>query len=346
MSKFRFSTLAMFLGGLLLISIAFLGYLSLQKEKEPEKVYTLRVAEPERSLAYLPQYIALKNGFFEEQNLKVELATVSSPEAALAALANNKADVALIGPEHLFYRHTNGKDDLVAIAALCRIDDSLILARDAGGDFNWESLQGKSIISPPPNSTPGIIMEGFLRKQGLIPNQDLNVFNNVPESLMIGAFLAGSGSFIMLSEPDASILEAEGGGTVVGFPGTLAGEIPAAVFVIRKDVTPGESLQKFLNGVYKAQLWMQHHPLEEIQALAAGYFTWDRELLQGSVQRYQRLGIWSEQPAVSRAAFDNFQSLMEAAGELPARVRYEDAVNSSFADEAKRTVIYTPPEED
>ncbi|MEW5953822.1 MAG: ABC transporter substrate-binding protein [Bacillota bacterium] len=347
MNRISFSTLAVFLGGLLLLGMAFLGYWSLHQEKEPAKVYTLRVVEPKRSLAYLPQYIALEKKFFEEQNLNVELITVSSPEAALAALANNKADVALVGPEQLFYRNAGGKEALVAIASLGHIDDALILARDAGGDFNREALRGKSLICPPPNSTTGIVLEGFLRRQGLAPDQHLNIFNNVPGSLMIGAFLAGSGSFILLPEPEASILESGGGGTVVGFPGALAGEIPSALCVVRKDSAPaGESLQKFLNGVYKAQLWLQHHPLEEIQTLAGGYFNWDKELLQRSVRRYYRLGIWSEQPAIAGAAFDNFQDLMESAGELPAPVKYEEAVNNSFAEEAKLTVIYPPPEEE
>lgn len=346
MGKLKFSTLALLLAGLMFLCISCSGYLSL-RDKEPKTVDILRVTEPARSLAYLPQYIALKQGFFLEQDLKVELSTVSSPNAALANLANGRADVVLTGPEHLLRLHALEEVPPIAIAALNHTDDALLLARKIDGDFSWENLRGRSIICPAPNTAPGIILEGAMRKQGIIPHRDANLFNTVPESLMVGAYLAGSGSYIQLPEPAASMLELDGQGTVVNFPGELTGAIPAAIYVTNQQfiTTGGESLQKFTNAIYKAQLWLQEQPLEELEAVAGAYFNWNQEVLQQALKRYHQLGLWTSQPAIAEPAFANFQELMANAGELPATVQYKAAVNNRYANQALQNVIYPPEEE-
>ena len=347
MSKLKFSTLALLLAGLMFLCISCSGYLSL-RDKEPQSVVTtLRVVEPTRSLAYLPQYVALEQGFFLEQDLKVELTTVSSPNAALAALANGRADVVLTGPEHLLRLHASAEDPPLAIAALNRTDDSLLLARKIEGDFSWENLRGRSIICSPPNSAPGIILEGSLRMQKIIPHRDLNLFNTVPETLMVGAYLAGSGSYIQLTEPAASMLELDGQGTVVAFPGALTGDIPAGIYVTNQQfiATSGETLQKFTNAIYKAQLWLQEQPLEELEAVAGAYLSWDQKVLHHALERYHKRDIWTMQPTIDAPAFANFQELMATAGELLATVQYKAAVNNKYADQALQNVVY-PPEGD
>ena len=346
MVKLKFSTVAILMAGLMFLCISCSGYLSL-RDKEPRTVDTLRVAEPARSLAYLPQYVAMEQGFFLEQDLIVELTTVSSANAALAALANGRADVVLTGPEHLLRLHASTEDPPLAIAALNRTDDSLLMARKIEGDFSWENLRGKSIICYPPNSAPGIILEGALRTQKIIPHRNLNLFNTIPETLMVGAYLAGSGSYIQLTEPAASMLELEGQGTVVTFPGALTGEIPAAIYVTNQQLvaTGGESLQKFTNAIYKAQLWLQEQSMEELEAVADAYFNWDQEVLHQALERYHKRSIWTTQPAIDASTFANFQELMATAGELPATVPYKAAVNNKYANQALKNVVY-PPEED
>lgn len=346
MGKLKFSTLALLLAGLMFLCISCSGYLSL-RDKEPRIVDTLKVTEPARSLAYLPQYVALEQGFFLEQDLRVELTTASSANAALADLTNGRADVVLTGPEHLLQLNASLENPPLAIAALNRTDDSLLLARKLEGDFSWENLKGKSIICPPPNSAAGIILEGALRTQGIIPHRNLNLLNTVPESLMVGAYLAGSGSYIQLTEPAASMLELDGQGTMAAFPGTLTGDIPAAIYVTNKKIIAknGESLQKFINAIYKAQLWLQEQPLEEVEAVAGAYFNWDQEILHQALDRYHKLGLWTTQPAINTSSFANFQELMATAGELPATVQYKAAVNNKYADQALLNVVY-PPEED
>lgn len=40
-----------------------------------EKLETVRLSEVVRSVFYTPQYVAIANGFFEEEGLKVDLST-------------------------------------------------------------------------------------------------------------------------------------------------------------------------------------------------------------------------------------------------------------------------------
>ena len=47
----------------------------LNKKEETAELKTIRVNEVTRSVFYAPQYVAINNGYFEEEGLKIELTT-------------------------------------------------------------------------------------------------------------------------------------------------------------------------------------------------------------------------------------------------------------------------------
>src|SRR5690625_5548161 len=64
---------------------------------------SIKLAEVTRSLFYAPQYVALENGFFEEEGLDVELQTTWGGDKTMTALLSDHADIALVGSETSIY---------------------------------------------------------------------------------------------------------------------------------------------------------------------------------------------------------------------------------------------------
>src|SRR5699024_1256800 len=67
---------------------------------------SIKLAEVTRSLFYAPQYGALEKGFFEEENLDVELQTTWGGDKTMTALLSYGADIAFVGSEISIYFYT------------------------------------------------------------------------------------------------------------------------------------------------------------------------------------------------------------------------------------------------
>src|SRR5690625_1737644 len=63
----------------------------------------INLAEVTRSVFYTPQYVAIENGYFEEEGLDVDLQTTWGGDKTMTALLSDNADFALVGSETSIY---------------------------------------------------------------------------------------------------------------------------------------------------------------------------------------------------------------------------------------------------
>lgn len=121
-----------------------LGMSGCNKKEELTKV---RLAEVTHSMFYAPLYVAVENGYFEEEGLDVELILTSGADKVSAAVLSNTVEIGFAGPESAVYVYTNGeKDYLVTFAGLTKRDGQFIVAREKIDDFNIEDLYDKEIL--------------------------------------------------------------------------------------------------------------------------------------------------------------------------------------------------------
>ena len=50
------------------------------------------------------------------------------------------------------------------------------------------------------------------------------------------------------------------------------------------------------------------------------------------IDRYKEQGSFADDPILDEEEWNNLQDIMDEAGELPARMKYEDLVNTEFAE--------------
>ncbi|OPZ72467.1 MAG: NMT1/THI5 like protein [Firmicutes bacterium ADurb.Bin456] len=305
-------------------------------------IHTVRVMESVRSPYFLPQYLALNLGFFEEQNLVVKIST-ASPGAIHAALLDGRADIALCGLQKIVFSPQTQTSRPKIFAAIAKKDGSLLLSRKDPAEFQWKNLKNKTIISGSQDDSSVIALEDVLRNQGLPPFRAVTIYYNIPAKLRMGAFRAGTGHYIQLLEPDASIAEREGYGRVAASIGQAAGDMVVTAYAALPDLIASkpEVIQQFTNAVYKALLWLdQHSAGEAADAALPSFPNLDREILINSIERYRSLGIWTCDPMVSKDSFERFQMAASKAGEISGAFSYETIFVSDFAGQAVATVAY------
>jgi NitT/TauT family transport system substrate-binding protein len=76
-------------------------------------------------------------------------------------------------------------------------------------------------------------------------------------------------------------------------------------------------IQRFVNAIYKAQLWVDQHSAEDIAAVIAPSFPdTDINMHESSIQRYKDKEAYALTPYLKEEAFEKLQTVMSEAGEL------------------------------
>ena len=336
MNRPRLVLIALLLASFSLAAVSF----ALKPRKE-EGVETLRLLTGPPSVDYLPQYIAREKNFFAEEGLNVQVKSAADEDALPAALADGRAEIILTGLERAIYARSEGRAQTVAFAALTAADGTYLLARRATGTFKWTDLKEKTVITGRPDSRETVLLEGILRRHGIAPNRDVTLYTNIPARLRAGAFLSGSGDFILAGEPLATQLAERQAGTVVAVLGREAGPLPAVVYVTTEETARkrARALQRFARAVYRAQLWLAGHDAGEAAALAAPYLTGvDRAQLVNIIERYRAMGLWAADPRVPREGYRVYMNLLEQAREVPGPLDYRTMVDAGPAAAAVNEV--------
>lgn len=317
---------------LLLLPLTACGNDADQKEKTLTKV---RLAEVTRSIFYAPQYVALAKGFFEEEGLDVELTTTWGGDKTMTTLLSGGADIALVGSETSIYVYAQGTNDpVINFAQLTQTDGTFLVSRKKIDNFTWEMLKGSTFLGQRKGGMPQMVGEFVLKQHGIDPHQDLKLIQNVDFANIANAFASGTGDFVQLFEPTASIFEQEGKGYIIASFGTESGRVPYTTYMAKQSYMNKNKdiIEKFTRAIYKAQQWVESHSTAEIAKVIQPYFE-DTELdiIETVVDRYKSQGSYATDPILDEEEWNNLQNIMDEAGELPKRIDLDTLVDSSFA---------------
>lgn len=180
-----------------------------------------------------------------------------------------------------------------------------------------------------------MVGEHVLRQNGIDPHNDLNLIQSIDFGNIPSAFASGTGDFVQLFEPQASLFENEGIGHIVASFGTESGSVPYTVFMSKQSYMEDEEekLKAFTRALHKGQQWVNEQPVEVIAEAIVDFFEdTDVELVAQVVDRYRSQGTYATSPLVQPEAWDNLQLIMDEAGELPREVEYTELVNTSIAE--------------
>ncbi|MFI3210746.1 MAG: ABC transporter substrate-binding protein [Peptostreptococcaceae bacterium] len=152
---------------LLTVSALFLtGCTSTTSSTDLEEI---TIAEVAHSVFYAPQYVAITNGYFEEEGLLVDIITTSGADKTMAALLSDEAQIGLMGPEASIYVYNQGSENYaVNFAQLTQTDGSFLMAREEMPDFSFEDLKGTEILGGREGGVPLMTFEYLLKQNGLV----------------------------------------------------------------------------------------------------------------------------------------------------------------------------------
>jgi NitT/TauT family transport system substrate-binding protein len=301
----------------------------------------IRYNEVVHSLLYAPANVAMAKGYFTDAGLDVTMATGNGGDKSMAALISGGADIALIGPETTVYVQNSDSPTKARIfCGLTATDGFMLVGREKVDTFDWKMLKGKEILGFRPGSTPLLYLEAALRLNGLDPQTDVKLNNNVGVPARVGAWLSGQNQYAIFIEPDASQLELDGKAHFLASVGQTVGFADYTAFMATEKYIHDNPaiIQSWTDAIAKAMRWTATAPAADIAKTLESFFPGvTPQALLGAATRYQKLKIWKATPAIEPAAMEKFQDILVQGHVLDAgkRVKFDDLVITEFASKAK-----------
>lgn len=186
---------------------------------------------------------------------------------------------------------------------------------------------------------PQMVFEYILKKHGMDPKTDLSIDQSINFGLTAAAFTSDDADYTVEFEPFATTLESEGSGYVVASLGTESGYVPYTAYCARKSYVEQnpEIIQKFTNAIQKGMDYVNSHSAEEIaKTIQPQFKETPVDKLAVIVGRYKDQDTWKDNTVFEKESFELLENILEEAGELSARVPYEDLVTTQFSEQAAK----------
>ena len=322
----------------LLISLVMAISLFGCESREKGSLKKVRLNEVTRSVFYAPMYVAINEGYFEEEGIELDISTGQGADKTMQQVLSGSVDIGFSGLEQVIYIYNQGREDYPkAFAQLTQKDGSFLISRENEKGFSYESLKGKTIVGGRPGGVPEMSLEYVLKKHGLTPGIDVNIITNIAFNATAGAFTGGTGDYVALFEPTGSMLEKEKKGYIVSSIGKEAGDISYTTFYANQSYIKknAEIIESFTRAIYKGQKFVEESSDEKVAKAIIDFFPGsDLDVLTNVVKNYRSVEAFSKTPAVSKEHVDHLMDIIQDYDSdlIPTRPEFDDIVDTSFVD--------------
>ena len=304
-------------------------------KKEESSLTKVRLAEVTHSSFYAPLYVAIENGYFEEEGIDLELILTPGADKVSAAVLSNDVEIGFAGAESAIYVYDQEESDYLRIfSGLTKRDGQFIVARDNYEDFSLEDLYGKEILVGRSTGMPALNFLNGLKNME-IDIDKININYSVEFAALSGSFIGGTGDFVNLFEPNATSLEENGYGHVVASVGVMSGEVPYTAFYARKSYIEEnpEIIEGFTKAIAKAITYtLENDATKVAEDIIDQFPDTDVSELALMIDRYKEYDCWLETPFVSEELFTNLEDFLIDFDLLSDYVPYEDLVNNFYEE--------------
>lgn len=299
----------------------------------------INLNEVTHSIFYAPLYVAMNQGYFEDEGLSVSLTNGGGSDTSMSALLTGSADIILAGPETVVYTQQEGVADRpVVFGQLTTCDGSFIVSKENDQNFNLSNLVGETIIGGRQGGLPAMTLQYIIENNGYTigtGENEINLRTDVAFNLTASVWEGDSSvKYCTLFEPTATNIEKEGKGYVVASLGEISGSIPYTCFATKESYLEEHSdvAEKFLKAVSRGYDFIVSNDSEIVaEALLPSFEGNTVEELQVAVEQYISISAWSSDMILTEESFNNLMNVMLNAGVITETSNWEDVVNNTLA---------------
>lgn len=260
------------------------------------------------SLNYLPEYVAGRQGFFEEEGLRVTASVPKPWDMVLEALRDGTAEAALGGiwVPSMYFKRSMRLTPFAQIAARAPL---AIVGREKAEEFAWEKLPGKVVSMKGSNgASVGLFFKQCLREHGIEPDR-VGFIQDLDGAMLSELFHGGMGDYLVVDYPGAMRLEAEGRGYLVQALPMTGGNVPWSVYYALGEPEPErQAVQaRFARALGRGMEWIKTNEPEDYgDFLGETFPNLPLGILLSAARTYIAHGMWTT-PRIDGDAYARWQ---------------------------------------
>lgn len=307
-----------------------------------ETVKELVIAEPVHLIGYLPLYVAIQEGYFEEQGLNIKVIQATGG-AHVTAVVSGDAWGVIGGVDSNALANKNNSDPIVSVVNCVNRANVYLVAKkglapaDTSKEALKEFLKDKKIVAGRHGGSPNLLTRYLLIELGLDPEKDTRMLEPADASTVVAMLQNGNGDIGNGAEPQISDGVSKGiwGEPFYKFPDL--GDFSYSVLSVKKSTLEKdpETVQKFTNAMLKALKTVQEDKETSKKVLKREFPTLSEESLNASLNRAYEDNLWSADGLISKQAVETDMDVLVKTGIYTGSYSYDTLVNMDFVKNGK-----------
>ncbi|KAF2802411.1 uncharacterized protein BDZ99DRAFT_512475 [Mytilinidion resinicola] len=300
------------------------------------------------NLNYLPEYIALRHGFFREQGLEVTVTIPTPWDGVLDALENGTADMALGGiwVPSMYRDRVQNYPVFAQIANRCPLAILKHGPPEGFGSqlecsyarFKLADMAGKTVLMKSGGgASVGLFFKMLLRENG-IDARSVDYIQDLDGVMLGNLFQGGMGDYFVTDNLSALAMAARNPKVSIAMQTVTEGDIPWSVYYRETATINAEVLdaqRRFCIALEKGIAWVLQHDAEKFRDELAELFpAVPVDVAVSVTNAFRHDGMWTS-TSVSRNGFERWQLGLRDARLVEEPIAYDDIVNDGPAAAAQ-----------
>jgi NitT/TauT family transport system substrate-binding protein len=286
----------------------------------------LRIMVYRHSVFYSPLIAAIAGGFLQDEGIDAAYFQKPPQRNQYEMFRDGEIDIMQAAVSTSWDPLSKGIRDIpVHFAQINQRDGFFITSRAGTNGFEWKQLEGARLLADHAQQ-PFAMLKYGLHLKGVDINRIQLVNAGAPEA-MERAFREGQADFVHLQGPAPQQLEKDGAGKVVAAMGDAIPPVAFSSLMAMREFLETEKARAFMRAYHRALRFVIQSPAEEIAKIEGPFFpSVSGEAIAAAIARYQELGTWRSDPAITREQYEVAMDVFIFAGVFKERYAYEDVV--------------------
>jgi NitT/TauT family transport system substrate-binding protein len=300
------------------------------------------VAEPVHSTGYLPLYIAIAKGFFDEADVSVSIVTIENGGGHTNAVLSGQAFAFIGGPEHNAFAKAKGAELRAVVHCVDRGNIYYCAAKGAEpANTDWPSyFRGKTIAVGPFGGTPNSITRYLLKKWNLDAKRDVTLIETA-NSATIAVVKGRQAQIGEATEPYVTqgVRRSIWSEPFINVPKEL-GPYAYSTFNVRLDTIQKDPalVHAFVRGMIKGLKFLYANRDESAEIAKKQFPTMPLDDLKATLARSFADELWSPDGLISRQAWTTASAVVRSADILKSDIGYDEIIDMSFVESIRSTL--------
>jgi NitT/TauT family transport system substrate-binding protein len=311
-------------------SIVFVSGICITSFSAFAEVKTVTVSQAFQSMLYLPLYVAIDKGFFQDQGLSVIKETAGSPTAALSSVLSGSSQFSIHGPEWTAIAASKGAN--VGIISNAVNGAAVWIATAPDVKFtNIKDVKGLKVVTGLMPTTSTSLFLKLLKENGMSEKTDIDMIQ-VPLGSEPAALLGGQAKVAVLYEPGLDQVAIKGMKVVLGFPKTYGPYAFSSITALKS--VDSVAAQRMVNGMEMALRYMGKDPKGAIEVAKKEFPSQDPQVVENAVNRMMSENVFPKNVQITPQALKIAMDTQIALGNLKEQPVFENFINETYIKNA------------